>query len=304
MAKAMARFGGVAIALMLGACAGEGIESGGAPPMEAMDQKMADVAQVESAAGGQAAPPNANSQGEPAKQPSPTARRRQLIKTVNVSLRVDSVAETVDLVRAIAQKYQGDVLNLNDSQNGDRPSANITLSIPQDKLELALSDTTKLGQVENRNVSAEDVTTQLVDANARLRNLRRTESQFLKILERASAIKDVLAVTEQLNRTRQEIEQLDAQLKSLRERVAYSTLSISIQQKQAAIALDNPLGEQLGNTWGSATRSMGDLTVGLIKITLWLLAYTPYWILLVGLGWGTQKLLKRQKVQQANITKP
>ncbi|MEM9150943.1 MAG: DUF4349 domain-containing protein [Cyanobacteria bacterium P01_F01_bin.3] len=219
-----------------------------------------------------------------------------------MTVRVDSVDEAVNALRGLAQKYNGDILSLNASETGDRPSANVQLSVPQNTLEAALEDAAQLGSVDNRNVSANDVTNQIVDADARLRNLRRTEQQYLKIMERAGAIKDVLAVTEQLNRTRQEIEQIDAQLKSLREQVAYSTLTINVQQKQAAIALDNPLGQQLGDSWQSATRSMGDLTVGLLKIILWLLAYTPYWLALFGIGWGAQKLLKRHSSR--NTTAP
>ncbi len=284
---------GVAIALLVSACNGGGVESTGAPAdqLGAATEEAA-VAPPEAAEAG--AEPAAND-GEGSQQATPASRRRQLIKTVSVDLRVDSVEETVDDLRAIAQKHQGDILSLNDSKIDDRPSARLELSIPQGNLEAALADAQTLGQVDQRNISAQDVTNQIVDTDARLRNLRRTEEQLLKIMDRAGSIKDVLSVTEQLSSVRQQIEQIDAQLKSLRERVAYSTLTITVQQKQAAIALDNPLGQQLGDTWTGATRSMGDLTVGLLKISLWLLAYTPYWLLLVGLGWGTHKMLKRQK---------
>ena len=302
MAKVLQRMSGVAIALTLGSCGTGGMQAGDMAPMgnEMAATEEAAVAPAVPAS----APEPAPGQATPTTPPAPKARRRQLIKTATVSLRVDSVEDTVEGLRAIAQQYQGDILSLNASQNQDRPSANVQLSIPQDKLDAALEAAAKLGSVEQRNVSANDVTNQIVDADARLRNLRRTEQQYLKIMDRAGAIKDVLAVTEQLSRTRQQIEQIDAQLKSLREQVAYSTLTINVQQKQAAIALDNPLGEQLGNTWTRATRSMGDLTVGLLKATLWLLAYTPYWILLVGVGWGTQKLIKRRKYQSTTKQSP
>ncbi len=296
MAKVLQRLGGVAIALTLAACGGGGTEASSVGP-GSTDQELsvaAPEADVSEAAPQRTAPKAAGASTEAAAAEPPRARRRQLIKNATITVQVESVDEAVDALRSIAQKYNGDVLSLNASENGDRPSANVQISIPQITLESALEDSAQLGSVESRNVSANDVTNQIVDADARLRNLRRTEQQYLKIMDRAGAIKDVLAVTEQLNRTRQEIEQIDAQLKSLREQVAYSTLTINVQQRQAAIALDNPLGQQLGDSWQTATRSMGDLTVGLLKITLWLLAYTPYWLLLIGLGWGTQKLLKRQ----------
>ncbi|MEM9905650.1 MAG: DUF4349 domain-containing protein, partial [Cyanobacteria bacterium P01_D01_bin.44] len=37
-----------------------------------------------------------------------------------------------------------------------------------------------------------------------------------------------------------------------------------------------PLGKKVSETWQNATQSVGNLTVSLLQIGLWLLAYSPY----------------------------
>ena len=74
----------------------------------------------------------------------------------------------------------------------------------------------KLGlRVENEKIAAEDVTRQYVDQDASIRNLRAEEAQYLTILKRATTVKDMLAVTENLSEVRGQIEQQQAEFNAL-----------------------------------------------------------------------------------------
>ena len=95
-------------------------------------------------------------------------------------------------------------------------------------------------------------------------------------MSRSGDISDVLEVSRELSNVRQTIEQMAAQQKSLQTQVNYSTISLRLE---SAIALspDQPaLSRQLANSWESATYSVGNFTTGLLKLGLWLLAYSPY----------------------------
>ncbi|MCZ0901313.1 DUF4349 domain-containing protein, partial [Microcoleus sp. HI-ES] len=140
----------------------------------------------------------------------------------------------------------------------------------------------KLGTVENRSLTAEDVTDQLVDSEARLRNLRKSEEMVLKIMERSGSVGDVLKAAQELSNIRESIERIDAQLKSLRNQVAYSTISLTLEAAVSAQQTPEPsLGLRVQETWGKATHSVGELTLGLFGLGIWLLAYSPY-LLLIG----------------------
>ena len=69
------------------------------------------------------------------------------------------------------------------------------------------------------------MTGQVVDLEARIKNLQASEIALQGIAERATKISDVLEVQAQLTDVRGQIEQLTAQLKDLNDRAGYATLT-------------------------------------------------------------------------------
>ncbi|WP_074163329.1 DUF4349 domain-containing protein [Nodularia spumigena] len=154
----------------------------------------------------------------------------QLIKKAAMFVIVNSVSQSIDAVSQIINQQQGDIIGLNERQptrETNRHTASMTLRVPQNLLEPTIKELAKLGTVSNRNITAEDVGDRLVDFQARLNNLQRTEANLQKIMDRAGSIRDVLSVAQELNNVRQSIEQIDAQLKSLKNQVAYSTITLN-----------------------------------------------------------------------------
>lgn len=213
--------------------------------------------------------------------------RPQLVKTAEISLVVNSMDDALGKASDIVKQQQGDVLGLQDDkpENGSRQTASMQIRVPQEKLEPTLDAFTKLGSVQRRKISAEDVTTQLVDIQARLRNLRQTEASLLQIMKRSGSVGDVLKVAKELSDVRQSIEQIDAQFKNLANRVAYSTITLRLEAATSTTTAQPPLGLQVRDTWNNATHSVGELTTGLLRLGIWLIAYTPYLLLLAGVIW-------------------
>ena len=223
--------------------------------------------------------------------PVPRARP-QLIKKAAMTVIVNSVAQSIDAVSQIISKQQGDLIKLNEQQptkENARHRASIQLRIPQNLLEPTLSELGKLGTVENRNITAEDVGDRLVDFQARLTNLRKTEANLQKIMDRAGSIRDVLSVAQELSNIRQSIEQIDAQLKNLQNQVAYSSITLNLE---AAVSGSNPkraLGSQVQQTWNNSTNSFSTFTVRLLKLGIWLMVYSPYILILAAGIYGFKR---------------
>ncbi len=209
----------------------------------------------------------------------------QLIKHATLRITVDDIASSLESLSEILARHQGDLLQLSDyAEQEEAPrQVQISLRVPQAQLEGVLEAVRSLGTVEEQSITAEDVSSQLVDLQARLRNLRKSEEALLKIMERSGTIPDVLAVNQELSRIREDIERQDAQLKSLQNRVAYSTLSLTLATRPSLTPPSNPIGETLGQTWQTASHAMATLSVGILKLLLWLLVFSPYWGTLLGL---------------------
>jgi len=211
----------------------------------------------------------------------------QLIRTASISLEVADVARALQGATLLADDELGDVIGLND----DTPSskyqphmANMTIRVPEYRFEQTLAELGRLGKVTAKSVSAQDVSDQLVDAQARLRNLRRTEADMLAIMDRSGNIDQVLNVTQQISSVREQIERLDAQIQGMQYQVAYSTVNISFTSP-AAVATTPTSWAVLGLAWKRALGAARDFGVGLASFAIWIVAFTPYLAVVALLAW-------------------
>jgi len=143
-------------------------------------------------------------------------------------------------VRAMAVALGGYV---GGSQAGTKDqAATLTLRIPADRFEEALSRLHKLnGDVIVEATNEQDVTSAVVDLEARITNLQATEVQYRTLLAKAVKIEDILAVQTRLDDVRGQIEQLQAQHKELAGLADLSTLTVTLVSERAPAA-----GRQLG----------------------------------------------------------
>ncbi|NJR38499.1 MAG: DUF4349 domain-containing protein [Leptolyngbyaceae cyanobacterium CSU_1_4] len=266
--------------------AGAGMASCAAPfPARTSSPPEASGAAPQSEAVGQNAVQNFGETGLSASS-IPVSQPRsqpQLIKTANLQITVQSVTTSLDRVKAIAQQHQGDILNLRDEIPTDSNrfrAASVQLRVPQAKLEAALQALKALGSLDRQSITAEDVSAQLVDSQARLKNLRKTEATLLEIMERSGGVSDVLKVAQELSNVRNQVEQITAQLTALQNQVAYSSVQLNLVEVTASVRSQPAVGAQVNNTWESATASFGKFTVDLLQLGIWLMVYSPYWLLL------------------------
>jgi hypothetical protein len=166
---------------------------------------------------------------------SATSADRLVIKNANLSLVVKEPAAAVDSIGALAESLGGFVVGSNVYQTSTDAAGNrvmqarITIRVPADKLQTALSQIKGLAvTVNSENTSGEDVTAQYTDLESRLRNLEAAEAQLQKIMDGAIKTEDVLAVYHQLVYIREQIEQVKGQMKYYRESAAMSLISVDL----------------------------------------------------------------------------
>lgn len=216
----------------------------------------------------------------------------RLIKNANLVLFVASISDNLPKITQLLAQYEGDTLSLEETRISDTSStATLVLRIPQQHLETVIDKLLTLGQVEKRVITTQDVSEEIFDFAARLRNLARAEESILAILNRSGSIAEVLAVTQELSNVRQQIEQLTGQLSRLENQVTYSRVTITLTEERPVIITEPTLWEQLGMTLEQAAASLADLGVSGLKALIWILAYSPLVIvpvLLLKWWWGSK----------------
>jgi hypothetical protein len=229
---------------------------------------------------------------------TPTAP--MIIRTADLAILAKDFDASRLRVEEIVAKHRGYIGELKAGANeGSGRSLQATLRVPASQLDAALAEMKSLGRVLSESQNGQEVTAQYVDLEARLANSRNTEQRLIDLLrERTGKLSDVLAVENELARVRGEIEQMEAERKSMLTQVDFATLNATITEDYKAQLQVVPPSTttRLANAAVDGYRSMVD---GVLNLTLFGLSVAPSFVLWAAilffparLGWKKLRALK------------
>jgi tetrahydromethanopterin S-methyltransferase subunit G len=193
---------------------------------------------------------------------------RKIIKTGEVTLEVPRVGAAIGEVRAMAASLRGYVAGSRAGSSDE--TATLELRVPADAFDEALERLHDMeGEVRVEATNEEDVTSSVVDLEARIRNLEASERQYRVLVERAQDVDDILAVQSRLDQVRGEIEQLTAQLQQLSDLAALSTLTVTLVPAVVPVQVVAE-GWDPGVTFGKALAALVGAGQGLADLAIWI----------------------------------
>lgn len=163
-------------------------------------------------------------------------QEQMLIWTGSISLEVLDLTNSASAIQENAKELGGYVesSSYSDGNSGyyakGVPSVSLKLRVPSDKLDDALNRVEGVGTVLSRKLSSEDVTEKYVDIQARLNTKKELRDRLKVLLDRAEEVKDVLAIEKEFSRIQADIDSMEARLKSMKGKVDYASLSVTLQQ--------------------------------------------------------------------------
>jgi hypothetical protein len=206
---------------------------------------------------------------------------RDLIVTANIAMKSDDPWQTADGAKAIARRFGGSIVGLSESINNDRRTANLTMRVPSASFDDAINALKSLdGTVIQSSVDAKDVTDQLVDIDARLVALRAEETRYLQLFTSAKTVDEMLKVQMALSQLRQQIEQLAAAQKSTKDRVAFSTISLSVASTAEPLPA-TPGKWDPARTFAVAIASFATLLRFMADLAIWFIVFCGIPLLVV-----------------------
>ncbi len=227
---------------------------------------------------------------------TPPSGSSKIVKTGNLTMLVKNVEE--------ASAHITDIRNLMGGQPGNATwseyspgvrSGDITIWVPSVRFDEAMLALKKLAlRVENESIRADDVSAQFVDLTARLKNLHAAEAQYVEIMKRAGTINDILNVTNQLNSTRSQIEELQGQLDYLSHQVALSSIHISLTQEAVPGSVTSEwrpltvIKEAMKQSLNDLTDFVDMLLVFLVRLPI-LILNIGFWVLIFWVLWKMSK---------------
>jgi Domain of unknown function (DUF4349) len=175
-----------------------------------------------------------NGSGAPQSAPQDDAK---IVRTGSLDLQVAELDPSLAKAHDAIVGLGGYVGQSQESNDGDRSTANVTYRIPVDRWDDARAALRGLAtKVVGEQTNAIEVTGQLIDLGARIDNLRASEKALQAILEKATKVQDILDVEGRLSDVRGQIEQLEAQRVHLADQAALGTLSVTFRLPVVAVA--------------------------------------------------------------------
>jgi hypothetical protein len=172
---------------------------------------------------------------QPSATPAPNAatNNRKLVRNARVDLEVKSFDQALQSISALAGEGRGYVATTSSQkQENGKLRGEIIVKILPENLDDFLTKLRELGDLKNQTLATEDLTKQYVDTDARLNNARLLETRLIELLKKKSDdVEDLLAVEKELGRVREQIEQLQGELKFMDLQVRFATVSISLAEK-------------------------------------------------------------------------
>lgn len=158
----------------------------------------------------------------------------KIIRNASLSLDVDNLEQlSVDLKKTV-NDYGGYIESMDihayDSEYSESRYGYFTVRIPAAKLDAFLNIVKDEGTVTAKSESAEDVTLQYVDVEARISTYEAERDSLMKLLDEATNLKDILTLRDKIADVNYELDSLQRQLKSMQNKVSYSTVSIDAKE--------------------------------------------------------------------------
>lgn len=159
---------------------------------------------------------------------------RKIIKYRTVELETTEFDEFISEFERSVSSFGGYVQN--SSQYGSAyatystRTANYVVRIPAERFDAFVTEVGNMGNVTYSTEYIDDVTAAYVDTEARIAALKAQQEAYLKLMEKAETIEDILKIQNYLTEVTYELESYTAKLNSYKSKISYSTLTLNVSE--------------------------------------------------------------------------
>jgi hypothetical protein len=200
-----------------------------------------------------------------------------IVRTADLSLLVKDTENSAEEIKGIVTELGGYVVDIRLWRDGEQLRGTVTVRVPADSLDQALSRFKGLAvRVQRESGSSVDVTEEYSDLGAQLRNLEATEQELLELLrtvrEKTGKAEDILAVHRELTSIRGQIEQLKGRMLYLERTSEMSSVTIELVPDILAQPIAQP-GWRPSETIAGALRALLQTSRLLVDAVIWIVLY-------------------------------
>jgi hypothetical protein len=157
---------------------------------------------------------------------------RAVISTGEITFHHASVGRARAEVLRLVSSWGGQVADeqTDSDDRGRLLSSTMTLRVPSARFGAAMEALAGVGKVEHQTRTSEDVTTEVIDTDARVRAAERSIRQIEALLARARDLRDVIAIETELASRQAELDSLKSQQAWLENQTSLSTITVHLSR--------------------------------------------------------------------------
>lgn len=171
--------------------------------------------------------------------------------------------------------------------------ANLTIRIPAERVDAFTEEVSGIANVVSKEKNLEDITLRYVATESRMTALQTEETRLLELLAKAETMSDLLEIEARLTDVRSELENVTTQMKLYDNQVDFATIHLNIDEVQEYTPVEEPTVWQRIST--GFVGSLKGLGKGIVNLTVWIIAGSPYLVTLGALAAGIIALVKRSR---------
>ncbi len=226
--------------------------------------------------------------------------QKKIIRDGQMTIKVKDLFSARKNVDSLAKALGGYIGNESFNSYDQESNYNLVIRVPAanfERLIAGIENSTK-GEILFKEINARDVTEEFIDLETRLANKRKFIERYGDMLKKASTVKDMLEIEENIRKIEEELESTEGRLRYLTDQVNYSRLNLTLTQEKAykykpqySRNFIERLKESLHKGWK-----------GFIGFLLFIIKIWPLW-LLGAVVWIIYRRIKARKHTIKGFTK-
>lgn len=278
------------LAALLTGCGGEATDNAGGMLYDAEVQEI------------QTVPAKSDSLTSDSEMDSGLSDNRKLIRTVYLNAETEDYDTLLTgLNQQIAQA--GGYIESRESNRSRTRYCSMVIRIPAQSLDQFVAHVTANANVTSSTETADDVTLEYVDTEAKITALEIEQTRLLELLAGAETLSEILTIEERLSEVTYELERYASRLRTLDNQVDYATIHLSIREVEVLTPTEDPTVWQRISTGFSET--LHDLGEDITDVFVWILVESPNILLCAALiGLLTLIFRKVDKSRKKKKTPP
>lgn len=229
---------------------------------------------------------------------------RKIIEYVNLTVETKTFDKLMNDINATVKQAGGYIesseIGGNSYYSTDRRTAQLKIRIPKSKQSDFSDFMAKNGNVVNRSVSTEDVTSRYIDTQSRITALNIEKETLEKLLTQSANMTDTLTIYERLTDVIAEIESYQGKLNQMDNLIEYTTFTVYIDEVEKETAVKKQ--GWFAKTWNGLIDSFSNVGNGISTFFSVLIIAIPYLLIPAVIAVAIILIVRRIKKKKAKKT--